>query len=131
MRFPNKEIVESIRREYPADTRVELIRMDDPQAPPIGTWGTVRGVDDTGSLLVRWDNGSHLNVVCGEDLVRKETEVATVCYGHIDLWKSREEAEHFFLRVMGMSEGSEQARYSKIYGELKMGKNICIDGEDD
>ena len=71
MRFPSKEIVEGIRREYPAGTRVELVRMDDPQAPPIGTLGTVLGVDDTGSLLMRWDNGSGLNVVYGEDIVRK------------------------------------------------------------
>ena len=48
-----------------------LVRMDDPQAPPIGTLGTVLGVDDAGSLLMRWDNGSGLNVVYGEDIVRK------------------------------------------------------------
>ena len=71
MRFPSKEIVEGIRREYPAGTRVELVRMDDPQAPPIGTLGTVLGVDDAGSLLMRWDNGSGLNVVYREDIVRK------------------------------------------------------------
>ena len=60
-----------ILREYPAGTRVELVRMDDAQAPPVGTKGTVKGVDDTGSLLMRWDNGSGLNVVYGEDVVRK------------------------------------------------------------
>ena len=63
--------MESIRREYPAGTRVELVRMDDVQAPPISTKGTVKGVDDTGSLLMHWDNGSGLNVVYGEDLVWK------------------------------------------------------------
>ena len=71
MKFPSREIVERIRREYPAGTRVELVRMDDVQAPPAGTQGTVKGVDDTGSLLMRWDNGSGLNVVYGEDIVRK------------------------------------------------------------
>ena len=71
MRFPNKETVDRIRREYPAGTRVELVQMDDAQAPPVGTKGTVIGVDDTGSLLMRWDNGSGLNVVYGEDIVRK------------------------------------------------------------
>jgi len=70
MRFPNKETVERLRREYPAGTRVELIRMDDVQAPPVGSMGTVLGVDDTGSLLMRWDNGSGLNVVYGEDVVK-------------------------------------------------------------
>ena len=71
MRFPSRETVERVRRDYPKGTRVELLRMDDIQAPPIGTLGTVLGVDDTGSLLMRWDNGSGLNVVYGEDLVRK------------------------------------------------------------
>lgn len=71
MMFPSKATVERIRREYPKGTRVELVRMDDVQAPPEGTLGTVLGVDDTGSLLMRWDTGSRLNVVCGEDLVRK------------------------------------------------------------
>lgn len=49
MKFPSREIVERIRREYPAGTRVELVQMDDAQAPPVGTKGTVKGVDDTGS----------------------------------------------------------------------------------
>ena len=71
MKFPSREIVERIRREYPAGTRVELVQMDDAQAPPVGTKGTVKGVDDTGSLLMRWDNGSGLNVVYREDIVRK------------------------------------------------------------
>ena len=71
MRCPSRETVERVRRDYPKGTRVELLRMDDVQAPPIGTLGTVLGVDDTGSLLMRWDNGSGLNVVYGEDLVRK------------------------------------------------------------
>ena len=71
MRFPSKEIVEQVRRQYPFGTRVELVEMDDFQAPPIGTKGTVEGVDDTVSLLVAWDNGSRLNVVYGEDEVRK------------------------------------------------------------
>ena len=71
MKFPSREIVERVRREYPAGTRVELVRMDDVQAPPTGTKGTVTGVDDTASVMVAWDNGSHLHVIYGEDEVRK------------------------------------------------------------
>ena len=70
MIFPSKEIVEYVRRKYPVGSRVELVKMDDFQAPPIGTRGTVIGVDDTASVLVRWDNGSGLNVVYGEDECR-------------------------------------------------------------
>lgn len=71
MRFPRKAVVEMLRRQYPVGTRVELVRMDDLQAPPIGTKGTVLGVDDIGSIMVAWDNGGSLNVVCGEDICRK------------------------------------------------------------
>lgn len=53
MRFPSKEIVEQIRKEYPVGTRVQLVQMDDIQAPPIGTKGTVKGVDDTASIMVK------------------------------------------------------------------------------
>ena len=52
-----------IRQIYSKGTRVELKRMDDPQAPPIGTRGTVTGVDDSGRIMVNWDNGICLNVV--------------------------------------------------------------------
>lgn len=71
---PRREILENLRKQYPTGTRVELVRMDDVQAPPVGTKGTVTGVDDIGSILVSWDNGSHLNVVYGEDACRKIME---------------------------------------------------------
>lgn len=71
MRFPSKEIVERVRRQFPPGTRVELIAMDDCQAPPVGTQGTVTAVDDTASLIVKWDNGCGLNVIFGEDKVAK------------------------------------------------------------
>ena len=69
--FPSRETVERIRKQYPVGCRVELLRMDDLQAPPVGTKGIVRYVDDIGSLGVAWDNGSSLQVVYGEDLCRK------------------------------------------------------------
>lgn len=71
MKFPSKEIVEKVRAEYQIGTRIELVKMDDVQAPPVGTKGTVKGVDDTASLLVDWDNGCGLNVIYGIDKVRK------------------------------------------------------------
>ena len=71
MRFPSKDVVEVLRRQYPVGTRVELVRMDDPQAPLIGTKGTVKGVDDIGSIMVAWDNGCGLSVAYGADICRK------------------------------------------------------------
>jgi hypothetical protein len=67
----SRETLEQLRKQYPVGARVVLVKMDDPQAPPIGTLGTVRGVDDIGSIMVQWDNGGSLSVVYGEDECRK------------------------------------------------------------
>lgn len=71
MKIPTRETIEAIRKEYPVGCRVELVRMNDPQAPPIGTRGTVTGVDDLGSIIVAWENGNGLSVAFGEDLCRR------------------------------------------------------------
>ena len=70
MRVISKAALAGLRRRYKPGTRVELLRMDDVQAPPIGTKGTVLGVDDIGSIMVAWDNGSGLSVAYGADLCR-------------------------------------------------------------
>ena len=69
--FPDRKTVERLREQYPDGTRVRLLSMDDPQAPPVGTKGIVRGVDDIGSIMVAWDNGCGLSVAYGEDICRK------------------------------------------------------------
>lgn len=74
MWIPKREVVEALRKEFPKGTRVELVKMDDQQAPPIGTKGTVQGVDDMASIMVRWDTGSGLSVAYGEDICRKITD---------------------------------------------------------
>jgi len=63
----NRSEVERIKMTYRAGMRIRLLKMDDVQAPPVGTEGTVRGVDDIGSVMVAWDTGSSLSVVLGED----------------------------------------------------------------
>ena len=70
----SRETVARLRQDYPRGCRVVLVRMDDIQAPPVGTEGTVFGVDDIGSIMVRWDNGSTLSVAYGEDLCRRIDE---------------------------------------------------------
>lgn len=67
MCIPSKETVEKLRERYPIGSRIRLIEMDDVQAPPIGTEGTVLGVDDTGSIMVAWDTGGSLSVLYGID----------------------------------------------------------------
>ncbi len=70
MPFISKEALQRLRDRYKPGTRVELLHMDDVQAPPVGTKGTVIGVDDIGSIMVKWDNGSGLSVAYGEDSCR-------------------------------------------------------------
>ena len=74
MRAMTPETLASLRERFPQGARVELLRMDDPQAPAIGTRGTVRGVDDSGSIMVAWDSGGSLNVLFGVDECRKVGE---------------------------------------------------------
>lgn len=129
MDYISKEVVEKVRKEYPKGCRIALVEMEDEQAPPIGTKGTVEGVDDIGSILVRWDNGCGLHLVYGVDRCRKLESVMTVCSGRCEIWEDRKEALAFYLKGMGISEGSEQGRYTKIYLELLAGKEIATDGE--
>lgn len=70
MRFPSKEQIAALRERYPRGTKVELLGMDDPQAPPMRTMGVVMGVDDAGQLLVRWAIGSSLSLIPGVDSFR-------------------------------------------------------------
>lgn len=70
VRYPNEKIISMLRDSFPAGSRVELLEMDDVQAPPVGTKGTVQGVNDLGSIMVNWDTGSSLSVVYGVDRCR-------------------------------------------------------------
>ncbi len=67
-----KDFVASLRERYPVGLRVELVEMDDPYNRKLipGSKGTVMGVDDMGTIHVRWDCGSSLGVVYGVDSVR-------------------------------------------------------------
>jgi len=62
-----KDFVKNLKQRFPKGTRVRLLGMEDMQAPPVGTLGTVQCVDDIGTIHVRWENGSSLGLVWGED----------------------------------------------------------------
>ena len=70
MHFPSKEQIAALQERYPSGTRVELLGMDDPQAPQTGTMGEILGVDDAGQLLVRWETGSSLSLIPSVDSFR-------------------------------------------------------------
>lgn len=76
MRIPTHEEVERLREQYPKDTRVVLnTPLDDPYAEQTaGDRAMVELVDDLGQLVCRWDCGSSLSLIPGEDDFRKLTE---------------------------------------------------------
>lgn len=71
MMIPNEAKLQQLKKQYPEGTRIRLLHMNDPHAVPQGTLGTVYDIDDTGSLLVHWDNGQGLNVLYGIDRVER------------------------------------------------------------
>lgn len=74
----SENTVKALRVKFPVGCRVVLDQMDDVQAPPIGTQGTCRGVDDAGSLMVAWDSGGSLSVAYGADICHRVASEAEV-----------------------------------------------------
>lgn len=73
--FVDKELVRRMKDQYPAGTRIVLDQMgDDPRPIPPGTKGTVRVVDDMGTVHCAFDNGRYLGLVPGEDTFHKLPE---------------------------------------------------------
>ena len=67
----NKDKVKQLRDRYPKGTRIQLISMEDPYASIApGTEGEVAFVDDAGSIHMKWNNGSSLALIPGEDSFR-------------------------------------------------------------
>ena len=63
------------KETYPPGTRIILLNMgNDPNPVESGTRGTVKAVDDIGTLHCDFDNGRRLGIVPGEDSFRKLTE---------------------------------------------------------
>ena len=127
----SKETVERLRKEYPIGCRVELTKMNDPYRTDLipGCRGTVTGVDDSGSIHVNWDIHSSLAVIYGEDACKRLDSVTTVCYNTKKEWDERTKAICFFKQAFECSQGSEQARYSRILMQLYDGETYCTDDE--
>ncbi len=67
-----KETLAMLREKYPTGTRVELVHMDDPYTSlTTGDKGTVKHVDDMGTVHISWDCGSSLGAVYGVDIITK------------------------------------------------------------
>lgn len=63
----NEKKVELLRQRYPEGTRICLDHMEDLCPVESGTKVTIIGVDDIGSVMVKWDNGRTLNLLPDED----------------------------------------------------------------
>ncbi len=59
--------IERLRKKYLEETRVRLFSMTGEPQMQEGLTGTVRFVDDIGSIHVDWDNGSTLALIPDED----------------------------------------------------------------
>ena len=59
--------IQELRALYTPGTWIRLIHMDDRQAPPDGTLGIVKWVDDAGTIHMRWNNGSSLGLIGEKD----------------------------------------------------------------
>lgn len=64
----NYAFVSTMRKIFTPGIRIKLQSMRDPYAVPDGTLGTVDFVDDAGQIQMKWDNGSSLALIYGEDL---------------------------------------------------------------
>ena len=64
----DRETVRNLKERFPEGCRVKLDYMNDPWTKlPAGAEGTVRCVDDLGTIHVDWDCGSGLGIAYGED----------------------------------------------------------------
>ena len=59
--------IERLRKKYPEGTNVRLFSMTGEPQMQEGLMGTVRFVDDIGSIHVNWENGSTLALIPDED----------------------------------------------------------------
>lgn len=67
----DRDLVRRMKEMYPPGTRIKLDYMgDDPRPIEPGTMGTVRVVDDMGTVHCDFDNGRRMGLIPGEDAFR-------------------------------------------------------------
>lgn len=68
MNYPSREYIEHLREKHPVGSRIQLDELSDPYSKlKSGEAGNLLFIDDIGTYHVKWDNGSALGLVPGED----------------------------------------------------------------
>lgn len=67
MKELNLDDKRGIKEKFVPGMKLKLIYMNDKQAPPPGTIGTVMYVDDAETVHVQWETGSTLGLIPTED----------------------------------------------------------------
>lgn len=53
MKIPSKAEIEYLKKVYPVGSKIQIDHMDDPQAIPSGSVGTVRVIDSMGQIHLK------------------------------------------------------------------------------
>jgi len=73
--FPSTEMINRLREQYPVGCRIELVCMKDHYSKlKPGDRGSVMFIDSIGTIHMRWDSGSTLGLIIGEDRFRRVVE---------------------------------------------------------
>ena len=122
--FISKAALEARRARYKKGARVELVSMADPYTNlKPGNMGTVAFVDDTGTVFIIWDSGSHLGAVYGEDEIRllpspmNDTVKEQLGDGYT-FAKAYNAFENGELRIIATDDRGYEHRYTLINGRL-------------
>ena len=72
----DKKLVERVRQQYPEGTRIRLESLcNEERDMPPGLCGTVIGVDDQPTLLMKWDNDKSLSTSsCSKNCSRSKRD---------------------------------------------------------
>ena len=96
----DKKLVERVRQQYPEGTRIRLESLcNEERDMPPGLCGTVIGVDDQPTLLMKWDNDKSLSLFPGKDSFQIIEQVEDQCAAvNIELFKKLQQEQKRYER---------------------------------
>lgn len=132
----NHAFVDAMRRLFTPGMRIKLVSMKDPSGVPDGTTGTIDFVDDAGQIQMKWDNGSSLALIYGEDLFQiipddcgTKFVITTLDHGQNIYFSHNEskniegenvEGRHFYKSISSAT----------LYNSVEEAEEVCSDMND-